>query len=86
MLQLSHLWSNISASYFTGAFGPGGGGGAWFRSVLICFCNLFNDAVSKSVYVALVTDSELDMLLKSAVVACLNMLSRTVSGGTQVKQ
>jgi hypothetical protein len=32
-----------------------------------------------------VTGSELDAVLKAAVVACFNILSRIVSGGTQVK-
>ena len=62
------------------------GGGTCFRSVLICFCSLFNNTISKSVYVALVTDSELDVVLRAAVVACFNVVSRIVSGGTQVKR
>jgi hypothetical protein len=50
------------------------------------FCTLFNNAVRKSVYVALVTGSELDVVLKAAVVACFNILSWIVSEGTQLKR
>jgi hypothetical protein len=50
------------------------------------FCTLFNNAVINSVYVALVTGSELDMVLKAAVVACFNILSWIVSGGTHLER
>jgi hypothetical protein len=70
MLQLSHRWGNISGSHFTG----GEGGVVQIRSNL--FFSLFNNAISKSVYVALVTDSELDMVLKAAIMACFNILQK----------
>jgi hypothetical protein len=57
---------------------------AWFISVLICVRTLTMLSVM-TVSVALVTDSELDAVLRAAVVACFNILSRIMSGGTQVK-